>query len=70
MQSSLQLGRPSLVLVDHMQYTPKVYIDPNVQPPLPNQDVTEHPNNYKTSQADTIVNKYPKKQITSIVTSR
>ena len=43
-----------MVWVTPMCYTPLVYVDPKVQPPLFKQDVTKHPRSYKTCQSDTI----------------
>ena len=48
------VSRPSLEFAACVQYTPMVYIDPKVQPPLPKQDMTKHPKKHKTSQTNII----------------
>ena len=45
---------PQLVEVAPMYYTPMVYIDPKVQPPLLKQDLKKHTKSYKTSKTDII----------------
>ena len=48
------LSFPSLELSTPVSYTLMIYIDPEVQPPLPKHDKTKHPKSHKTRQKDII----------------